>query len=222
MLTGGDRRAAVAWTRPVLSLRGVAGLLAALLALAWLLRAPLCASPAAGAAPLTEEEMHARGVWRAPRLGADSFVARRRRSTGAYEVALVQRGKEPFLGAWALPGGFVYWMEDPIAAVQREIKEETNLDVDMQTPPVFVSFRGSPTRDPRAHSLSAGYVTKVTAASVPDMRAGDDAGNATWFSLADAVNGKVAMAFDHRGILKELAAWFEAHGKAKGLYADTD
>jgi hypothetical protein len=30
------------------------------------------------------------------------------------------------------------------------------------------------------------------------------------------------MAFDHNSILKEMAAWFEAHGKSKGQYVEAD
>jgi ADP-ribose pyrophosphatase YjhB (NUDIX family) len=37
---------------------------------------------------------------------------------------------------------------------------------------VFVSFRGSPKRDPRAHSLSAGYVVAVEAASLKGLQVG--------------------------------------------------
>ena len=65
----------------------------------------------------------------------------------------MQRTREPYKDHWALPGGFVGWMEDPVAAVVREVAEETHLEADPATPPVFVLFRGSPTRDPRTHTV---------------------------------------------------------------------
>jgi hypothetical protein len=41
-----------------------------------------------------------------------------------------------------------------------------------QKPPVFVNFRGSPKRDPRAHSLSASYVVKVEEATLGALQVG--------------------------------------------------
>ncbi len=44
-------------------------------------------------------------------------------------VLLVQRGREPALGKWSLPGGLVELGETLDAAVCREVLEETGLDV---------------------------------------------------------------------------------------------
>jgi mutator protein MutT len=49
------------------------------------------------------------------------------RSDGA--VLLIQRGKPPAEGTWTLPGGKVEPGEDAHAAVVREVREETGLDV---------------------------------------------------------------------------------------------
>ena len=42
----------------------------------------------------------------------------------------VQRVMEPRRGFWTLPAGFVDAGEDPVRAAVREVKEETNLDVE--------------------------------------------------------------------------------------------
>ena len=45
------------------------------------------------------------------------------------EVLLVQRGREPALGKWSLPGGLVEVGEPLELAVRREVSEETGLNV---------------------------------------------------------------------------------------------
>lgn len=43
---------------------------------------------------------------------------------------LIRRGKEPLKGEWSIPGGLLELGEDLQAAVRRELKEETGLDVE--------------------------------------------------------------------------------------------
>src|SRR5512142_2235284 len=47
------------------------------------------------------------------------------------KVLLIQRGKEPGRGLWAVPGGMVDLGETCKEAVAREVKEETCLDVEV-------------------------------------------------------------------------------------------
>jgi 8-oxo-dGTP diphosphatase len=47
----------------------------------------------------------------------------------AGRLLMVQRGHDPHRGRWTLPGGRVEPGETPEAAVVREIREETDLDV---------------------------------------------------------------------------------------------
>jgi 8-oxo-dGTP diphosphatase len=56
-----------------------------------------------------------------PKLGVALYVLR------DTDVLLIQRGKEPGLGKWALPGGGVNFGEDVITAALRELHEETGL-----------------------------------------------------------------------------------------------
>jgi 8-oxo-dGTP diphosphatase len=47
------------------------------------------------------------------------------------EILLIKRGAEPALGKWSIPGGSVEMGETLRQAVRREVKEETNLDVEV-------------------------------------------------------------------------------------------
>src|SRR3984957_11683039 len=42
-------------------------------------------------------------------------------------MLMVRRGREPYAGSWALPGGYVEFGETPEAATIREVREETAL-----------------------------------------------------------------------------------------------
>ena len=56
-----------------------------------------------------------RDSYRSPSVAVDA-VALREGDSGT-EVLLIRRGKEPYKGMWAFPGGFVDYGEDPEDAV---------------------------------------------------------------------------------------------------------
>lgn len=45
------------------------------------------------------------------------------------KVLLIERGFDPFKGCWALPGGFMNMDETTEQCAIRELKEETDIDV---------------------------------------------------------------------------------------------
>ena len=121
------------------------------------------------------------------------------------KVLLIERGGPPFLGDWALPGGFVrvrddeHQGEDIDEAAARELREETGLrpsDVYLQQLGAF----GRAGRDPRHRVVSIAYFALVRADRVPRVVAGDDAANAEWFSTAGLAD--TTLAFDHSEILE--------------------
>ena len=107
------------------------------------------------------------------------------------EVLLIQRGREPQTGYWALPGGFVDWDETVATACRREAKEEIGLDV---SNPKLVGVYDDPVRFEQRISLA--YL--VTASG--QARAGDDAAALQWFPL-EALPKKLA--FDHEQIIND-------------------
>ena len=135
-------------------------------------------------------------VFRNPAVTVDGVVLHRRSSAAgaeAYEVLLVERGREPFRGSHALPGGFVDYGEDIDDAIHREIAEETGLE---GLP--FRQYRtfGAPDRDPRGHTVSVVYVA-IVIGERPRVAGGDDAADAGWFPL----DRLPPLAFDHDRIL---------------------
>ncbi len=115
-------------------------------------------------------------------------------------VLLIRRDRPPFAGHWALPGGFLEIDEPVEVGARRELKEETGLDV--PGPISFLGAFGAPGRDPRGRTISLVYITTVRT-PVPGVRGGDDASDAQWIKLSDAVS----LAFDHDDIIAQARHW---------------
>lgn len=127
-----------------------------------------------------------------PALTADVVLL----SLGAegVNVLLIQRGKPPFQGTWAFPGGFVDVGESPLDAAARELEEETGIrDVYLEQLRAF----GDPERDPRGHTVTIAYLSVVVARVSRDVEAGSDAAGAHWWPVRDLP----VLAFDHAKIL---------------------
>lgn len=110
------------------------------------------------------------------------------------QVLLIRRGREPFAGAWALPGGFIEINESLEDAAARELWEETGVkDIFLEQLATF----GDPDRDPRGRVISVAYIALAGAEIMATTRAGDDASAAAWFDVYDPPR----LAFDHAHIL---------------------
>ncbi|WP_409494494.1 NUDIX hydrolase [Amycolatopsis sp. cmx-11-12] len=116
-------------------------------------------------------------------------------------VLLIERGIEPFRGAWALPGGFLENdREDVLAAAHRELREEANLDASHLHLEQLGAY-GTPERDPRGRVISVAYL--AIAPGLPEPLAGTDAAHAAWTPVPDILSGRVRLAFDHGEILAD-------------------
>lgn len=143
-----------------------------------------------------------------PSLTAD--IVAFRKEGDAIKVLLVRRGGHPFLGYWALPGGFAERNETLEQTAARELAEETGISNVMLT---LIGVYSAPGRDPRGWVVSAAY-----AALIPDQReaaAGSDATDLCWVPLRYSAKNSVVLppdigrlAFDHNRILEDALCIF--------------
>ncbi|MFO7298456.1 MAG: NUDIX hydrolase [Pseudomonadota bacterium] len=110
------------------------------------------------------------------------------------EVLLIQRKNEPFKGHFALPGGFVDIGETVEDACRRELLEETGVKAGRLK---LVGVYSDPNRDPRGHTASVVFLTRVRSTK---LEAGDDAASAQWV----ANWRRLPLAFDHAKILADV------------------
>ena len=125
-----------------------------------------------------------------PAVTVDAILISSKRS-----VLLIERGRDPFKGTWALPGGFVDMDESLEAACKRELEEETGILI--REVKQFKTY-GDVNRDPRHRTISVVFYAQTETELLPE--AGDDAANARWFPLSDLP----VLAFDHARILEEF------------------
>jgi 8-oxo-dGTP diphosphatase len=120
----------------------------------------------------------------------------------AGRLLMILRGHDPGRGLWSIPGGRVEPGETAEAAVVREVKEETGLDVRCGPLLGRAELPGTAAtvvdiRDFRAYLVPGSAVTPA---------AGDDAADVRWVTDVDAAamdeRGEVT-----RGLLAALRAW---------------
>jgi 8-oxo-dGTP diphosphatase len=99
-------------------------------------------------------------------------------------VLLVQRGQEPLKGQWSLPGGAVEVGETLEAALVREVREETALDV-VVGPVVDVLDSIRHDADGRAeyHYIIIDYACRVRGGTSTAAAHGTDADDVRWVAL---------------------------------------
>jgi 8-oxo-dGTP diphosphatase len=113
------------------------------------------------------------------------------------QVLTIIRDNPPFAGQCALPGGFLRVGETVEVAAERELREETGVDVRHSRLHLeLLGVYSDPDRDPRGRVVSVAFLT--LSPDLPIPTAGSDARRAFWAPV-EAVRGNLA--FDHDRIL---------------------
>jgi len=101
----------------------------------------------------------------------------------AGRLLMIQRGTEPDLGRWSLPGGRVELGETDEEAAVREVREETGLDVEV----IGAAIGGVELSLPLGGVAAVvDFVCRPAADTDLDaVRAGDDAADVGWFTPAE-------------------------------------
>lgn len=141
---------------------------------------------------LTEEEFLASydpGKFERPSVSVDMLIFTvtdeknenyRKLPDKVLKLLLIKRGDHPYMGQWALPGGFVKMNESLDEAALRELKEETNIDnIYMEQ----LYTWGDIDRDPRTRVISTSYMSLIDSSTL-DVKASNDADDAKWFTVS--------------------------------------
>jgi ADP-ribose pyrophosphatase YjhB (NUDIX family) len=132
------------------------------------------------------------GNSQAPRLAVSACVWRGDR------FLLVERGKEPNIGLWSLPGGSVDFGETLADAAARELREETAVEADLRhLVDVVEAIRHDDMGRPSRHYL---IVVLGGPWQAGEPVAGDDAAEVEWLT-ADELR--------HRPVTRGLVAVLE-------------
>ncbi len=107
-----------------------------------------------------------------PILGVGALIIHESR------ILLVERGKEPLKGYWSLPGGMVEVGETLEAAIRREVREETTLEIEvLEVVEVFERIMRDDAGRPEYHYVLIDYLCRPLGG---EARPASDAARVSW------------------------------------------
>jgi 8-oxo-dGTP diphosphatase len=100
-----------------------------------------------------------------------------RKKGDTIQVLLERRGSEPHEHEWCIPGGHIEKNEEPFEAAERELKEETHLDLD---PEKFV-YIGKHKNEKKRDKINYIFATEYTGNK--EIKADSDAEYLEWIDV---------------------------------------
>ncbi|MFC6038848.1 NUDIX hydrolase [Paenisporosarcina macmurdoensis] len=122
------------------------------------------------------------------------------------KILLAKRSEEAAVapGVWNVPAGKVKFHEIPLEAAYRELKEETNLNLDKLTEIHVRTFEGNTVSEP-IYRLIYTYVADITDAQLANFQMNDEHSEYVWVSQ-DELNDESynSLLSEFRKILKTI------------------
>ena len=115
------------------------------------------------------------------------------------KILLIRRGNYPYKNFWALPGGFFEKTDEDLNfGAQRELKEETGIDID---PKYFRQIKTyGHNFDPRMKIVDVAFSVRVSKKDMDKVKGLDDACDARWFKIDELPK----LGFHHEQIINDF------------------
>ncbi|MCL2590412.1 MAG: bifunctional nicotinamide-nucleotide adenylyltransferase/Nudix hydroxylase [Betaproteobacteria bacterium] len=139
--------------------------------------------------------------------GLGPFVTLDAVVTAAGHVLLVRRKNPPGKSLWAIPGGFLEGRERLIQGANRELKEETGLDIadaELLQACRAVAVFDHPDRSQRGRVITHAHWFDLALPALPAVAGADDAAEAHWFPIAGLPDMETKLFEDHFVILNRF------------------
>lgn len=115
------------------------------------------------------------------------------------KILLIRRGNYPYKNYWCLPGGFMEKTDEDLNfGAQRELKEETGIDID---PKYFRQIKTyGHNFDPRMKIVDVAFSVRVSKKDMNKVKGLDDACDARWFQIDELPK----LGFHHEQIINDF------------------
>jgi bifunctional NMN adenylyltransferase/nudix hydrolase len=158
-------------------------------------------------AQLRDEHMaveDSRRTWgNGPFITVDAVV------TADEHALLIERGRAPGKGLWALPGGFLDGRERVLQGAIRELREETGLallDSILEGALTGVAVFDHPDRSLRGRTITHAHRFDLGPCRLPEVAGADDAALARWIPISELAAMEDQFFEDHFNILDHFLA----------------
>jgi 8-oxo-dGTP diphosphatase len=129
-------------------------------------------------------------------------------------ILMAQRGKQPLLGWWSLPGGALETGELLADAVKREVLEETGLEIEpLGVVEIFERIMRDHVGAPEYHYVLIDYICRVTGGA---LQAGDDVSRVEWVPQHDLPGLQITEGT--LGVIEKAFRLRSAGGDAAGVF----